>query len=199
MAHLNQVTTALALQNVDLHVHRRKFSLVVQGLEGPPKEVSIDTREAVIDMAKNKLGVRACDRDLAACHRLKPTKDAGIIARFVDLGERDKWLANAKHLKDTKISVAIDVPPCLRRVKKQLVERRKSLPLDVRKRCYIKHLPSWPYLELRRPNPDNPAAGTVAISHSFTKEMVALAALEFEGDRLEYVIPKNLTDSAAKV
>ena len=90
VGHISQVATAITLQNVDLNVHRRKFSLIIQGLEGPAREECANTRKSVIDMAKTKLGVLATPRDLAACHRLKPMKDAGIIVRrFVDINERD--------------------------------------------------------------------------------------------------------------
>ena len=74
--------------------------------------------------------------------------------------------------------------------KKQLADTRKTLPPEIRKRSFIKHLPSWPYLELRRPNPDNPNAGSIAVPHSFTKEAVALAALNFDAKSLDFTIPK---------
>ena len=56
-AHFSDALTSVALQNVDLNVHRRKFSLVVQGIPGPASEDSADTRKAVISMAKTQMGV----------------------------------------------------------------------------------------------------------------------------------------------
>ena len=126
-------------------------------------------------MARTQLRVDAEERDLAACHRLKRDQDAGIIARFVDLNQRDRWLENAKHLRDTKISMNVDLPPCLRPLKTELMGIRKKLPPDVKRRSTVKHLPKWPYLVLKRPDQTEPT------NHTFSKAAVALSAVNMTG------------------
>ena len=197
VAHLNKVVTAISLQNVDLNMHRRKFQLIIHGIKGPAKEDSGSTRKSLLDMATKRLGVDATANDLAACHRLTSSKDSGIIARFIDLSERDKWLAKAKKLQGTNISMSVDVPPCLRKVKKELLEKRKNLSPETKRRSYIKHLPSWPYLELRYPIPkiggsDPNSVDMVVVPHSFSKASVAQSAADMD-EPLEYVIATATT------
>lgn len=174
--HLNSMVEALALQNVNLNMHRRKFNLIIQGVTGDAKEESDETRKKTIAMAKDNLKIKSSpDRplredQLAACHRLSPDADSGIIARFNDLRERDRWLSHAKNLKGSDISICVDVPPCLRKAKKELMEIRKNLPPDVKKRAYVKYLPSWPYLQLNQPDSD-------PIHHTFTKSHIVSLAM----------------------
>ena len=133
-------------------------------------------------MARDKLLIpEAKESDLGACHRLKSdSDDSGIIARFVDLDTRDKWLSSAKNLsklklpKDKSISISVDLPPCLREVKKQLAMKRKDLKPEFKRRSYIKHMPKWPYLELKYKVTDD---NTRSIQHEFSKNDVARAAL----------------------
>ena len=193
--HLNSVVTALSLQNVDLNMHRRKYSLIIQGLKGSAGEDSSKNRAALIEFARDKLKVdNAKESDLAACHRLTQKKDAGIIARFIDLSTRDEWLKNAKNLKgrSDKISISIDLPPCLRAAKKELMERRRDLPSDVKKHSYIKYMKSWPYVSLVSTNKQ--AKSSKQFNHSFTKEQIALAALSSD-PKLKYSWPDMPEDS----
>ena len=82
----------------------------------------------------------------------------------------------------------MDVPPCLRKVKKELNDLRKHLAPDAKKRSYIKHLPSWPYFQLVERLDDK----TVHITkHSFSKSDIALASLGDlkDLDSLEFSMP----------
>ena len=86
--YVGSIATALEFQTLDLDVHRRKWSLTFQGLEGVAGESEVVTRKACISLAKASLGVKdAKEEDLAACHRLKREANAGVILRFRDLSD----------------------------------------------------------------------------------------------------------------
>ena len=150
-AHLERVTSALALQTLDIDVHRRKWALTVQGLKGAAKEDESDTRAACVQLAKDNLAIDdASVLEFAACHRLSQKADAGIIVRFCDLSWRNMWLANAKHLRGSAnhVSISPDVPPVLRPIKKDLLQKRKDLPPEEKKRSFIRYHRQWPYMDL---------------------------------------------------
>ena len=46
--HIESIATGLAMQTLDLDVHRRKWGLTIQGLKGPSEEKESDTREACV-------------------------------------------------------------------------------------------------------------------------------------------------------
>ena len=170
-------------------MHRRKWSLILQGVPGKPDEPSDDTRKAIIEMAKKKLKLKDTkdspirDDQFAACHRLKSDAGSAIIARFVDLKQRDRWLAHAKHLAQSNISMSVDVPPSLRKAKNQLMAVRKDLAPEEKKRSFIKHLPSWPYLILHRKGQD-------PIHHTFSKgDIIGQAVNLPDGEKVIYELP----------
>ena len=114
---ISSVATALAMRQMDLEVHRRKWALVIQGVEGAAKEKEEDTRAACIALARDALKVpNAMSTRVSACHRLSQDADAGIIIRFTDLTERNLWLQHTKNLKgkDKKVKIYPDLPPVLR-------------------------------------------------------------------------------------
>ena len=174
--HVNGVLQRLTLSHVDLNMHRRKWGVIISGLKGASGESEADTRNAVVNMGKTKLKISNADRqDFVACHRLKQGDSAPIIARFADLSQRDAWLAKAKSLKDTGISIAVDVPPCLRDVKKQLVDIKKSLlTQEARRRSYIRHYPSYPYFKLIRHDKNEPTL------HTYSKDDIAKKCLDLK-------------------
>ena len=139
------------MQTLDLDMHRRKWSLTINGIKGASGGDDVDTRNACVQLARDHLGIPDADpNDLAACHRLARKEDAGIILRFRDLSRRNEWLFGAKNLKghSDAISIIPDVPPVLRAVKKDLLQKRKALsPVD-RKTAHIRYLRQWPYMEL---------------------------------------------------
>ena len=88
---------------------------------------------------------------LKTSHRLANKDNAGVIIRFKDLQQRNQWLQNAKHLKSHKdnMSIAPDLPPVLRPLKKELLEKRKNLTTSEKKGSIIRNLKQWPYVELK--------------------------------------------------
>lgn len=174
--HVEKVTTALALQTLDIDMHRRKWSLIVHGLKGNPKEEESTTREKVVNLATTHLGISDASVDnFSACHRLKSEGNAGIIIRFKDLGKRNLWLACAKKLKglEEAITLSPDLPPPLRRCKTELLNHRKGLPDDQKRRSFIRQLPRWPYVELVVPN-------ARPKQHSFTTSDILQKALKLD-------------------
>ena len=122
---VEQIAVGLALQTLDLDVHRRKSTLTIQGLNGDADEHEDDTRDACIDLAKTHLDVKdAKASDLAACHRLGKKAGSGIIVRFRDLRQRNQWLMGAKNLRNhtDNISLSSDLPPVLRPLKTELLK-----------------------------------------------------------------------------
>ena len=115
--HLARVTEGLAQQTLQMDVHRRKWNVIIHGIDGPAGEGEEVTRAASIDFARDKLKVADADSTrISACHRLSKKVDAGVIVRFTDLAQRDKWLAGAVHLKNInkKVTVSPDLPPAIR-------------------------------------------------------------------------------------
>ena len=175
-------------------MHRRKFTLVAQGIKGIAKESAEQTRIKFISSVKSAMGIDLSPSDFAACHRLDNLKpNSGIHARFVDLSKRDLLLSNAKKLsklpQKDMFSLSVDVPPCLRKVRKELADIRKGLPPASKKRSYIKHLPSFPYFELVVNGDDEVKQVT---KHSWSKQEIALASLPImlaECASLNYTIP----------
>ena len=148
-SHMSTISTALAMRQLDLEVHRRKWALVISGLDGPAKEPEQDTRAACLKLAADILQVQnAAGTRISACHRLSPSAGAGIIIRFTDLSERNEWLANAKHLKGKNISISPALPPILRQLKTDILNQRKTLDLNTRKNTRIQYLKQWPYVKL---------------------------------------------------
>ena len=172
--HVEKVATALAMQTMDIDVHRRKWSLTIHGLKGPAQEDDTDTRKACVKLAREQLGIDASLSDFAACHRLSRSADAGIIMCFRDLGMRNQWLDNAKKLKDypETISIGPDLPPVLREIKTELLRKRKNLPPDQKKRANIKYLRQWPYLQLA-------VGANQPIPHKKKKEAIVAKVLGF--------------------
>ena len=149
--HIESIATGLAMQTLDLDVHRRKWGLTIQGLKGPSEEKESDTREACVSLARSHLQLpNAAVTDFSACHRLSTKANAGIILRFRDLQQRNQWLDNAKNLKNhqDKISISPDLPPVLRPLKSELLQKRKDLPPAQKQRSSIRHLRQWPYVQL---------------------------------------------------
>lgn len=193
--HFNCAVTAIALNGLDMNVHRRKFTLVVQGIKGKAKEPAEETRSELIKKVKSAMGIELSPSDFAACHRLDNLKpNSGIHARFVDLSKRDLLLSNARKLaklpQKDQFSLSIDVPPCLRKVRKELADIRKDLPPASKKQSYIKNLPSFPYFELVTRMGDDVVKKVT--KHSWSKQEIALASLPTmlaECASLNYNIP----------
>ena len=123
-------TTTIGKQ-LEIDVHRRKWNLVIHGIDGGAGEDEATTRQTCKDFAKHVLKVDDADATLfSVCHRLSPKPNAGIIIRFVDLAQRDQWLTGTKHLKNhpKKVSICPDPPPVPRPLKDELMQRRDPTP-----------------------------------------------------------------------
>ena len=165
--HSSNVSQRLLHETLKIDAHRRKWNVVVHGVDGPADEDESATRAAVINFATTALKLSpevVKDSTFSACHRLSKKANAGIIIRFVDLAYRDKWLAGARNLqeylaglpppadpntKPKKISLAIDLPPKIRPLKDNLMMKRKQLPMERRKKSKLRYLTQWPFVELR--------------------------------------------------
>ena len=151
-----QLAEGLAKQTLQLDVHRRKWNLIVHGVDGAAGESEDVTRAACVDYARNALKVTgASDARIAACHRLSKKKDAGIIVRFCDLAERDRWIQGTKNLKEynddkgKKTSVCPDLPPIIRPLKDSLMIKRRDLPKEQKEHAKMNFLPHWPFVKLK--------------------------------------------------
>ena len=58
--HVEQVAVGLVMQTLDLHVHRRKWTLMIQGLKGPADDDEDETRAACVALARDCLQVDKC-------------------------------------------------------------------------------------------------------------------------------------------
>ena len=150
--HMLQIAETLAHQTLQIDVHRRKWNIAIQGIEGPAGEEEGITRAKCTQLAREVLKVTDADTwHLAACHRLSQRANAGIIWRFLDLAQRDKWLTGTKNLRGHVriISVAVDLPPILRPLKDNLMLTRSKLAPNIKSKYRERHLPQWPFVELR--------------------------------------------------
>ena len=152
-SHMTQLSEKLSLQTLEIDVHRRKWNLVLHGLNGPAGEDETRTRAACIKFAREVLKVPDADAtQMAACHRLAKTQNAGIIIRFCDLAQRDRWLAGTRNLRDyqgPRISLSPDLPPVLRPLKDSLMQKRKNLAPDQKSVSRVRYRPQWPFVELQ--------------------------------------------------
>lgn len=156
---INTMMEGLAQQTLELDVHRRKWNLCIHGIKGVAGEPSATTRSLCVDLAKQYLQVPTADiSDFSAAHRLSRSCDSGIILRFNDLSKRDAWLAGARYLKQhpDRITISPDLPPKIRPMKTELLNIRKDLPDDTKSLSRIRHLPTWPFVELIVPGNNNP-------------------------------------------
>ena len=148
---MKKIASALIMQTLDLDVHRRKWSLTIHGLNGDRGEDDSTTRRKCIALAKNVLGVDDADpRYITACHRLKHSDNSGVIIRFCDLSQRNKWLAGARNLQrhPGKISVSPYLPLVLRSLKNDLLVKWKGLPPADKAKSRINYISRWPYVTL---------------------------------------------------
>ena len=144
------IATNLSMYVLDMDAHSRKWSIMVQGLPGVGGESESVTRQKCADLGKKiKVQKPFASTNLAACHRLSQGANAGIIIRFTDLKDRNDWLAKARNLEKTdKISISPDLPPKVRILKTNALNERKQLPAEDKRASKIKHLKSWPFIEL---------------------------------------------------
>ena len=115
---------------IDNAMHERKWFLTIQGLKGPAGERETVTRQKCIDFAKTHLLVTDTKvTHVTACQRLSQQENASIIIKFLDLDQRNAWLAGAgKYLKNAalpgnqKVSISPDMPPFTRQLKNDVLD-----------------------------------------------------------------------------
>ena len=150
--HMARIAESLAHQTLQIDVHRRKWNVIIHGIDGPAGEEEGVTRTKCVNFAREVLKVADADAwHLTACHRLSRKPNAGVILRFTDLAQRDRWLAGTKNLRGhtNKISVSVDLPPILRPLKNNLMLMRSKLEPNIKSKSRVRHLPQWPFVELR--------------------------------------------------
>ena len=107
-AHMSQLAEGLARRQLELKVHRRKWNLVIHGIEGTEKDDEAVTRQVCRSFAKKILSVKDADATVfAACHHVSTKRNAGIIVRFIDLAQRDQWLSGTKNFKNYNKEISI--------------------------------------------------------------------------------------------
>lgn len=147
-------TEDLALKLIEEQTHKRKWGLIISGLDGNSNEDELVTRNKVLNFATQKLKVPAPftpdQHRLAACHRLKQTTNAPIIVLFTDLSEKNAWLNSGKNLagQANKISISPDLPPATRPLKQDIMKQKKELR-DNGKKSTVKYKPTWPFVILK--------------------------------------------------
>ena len=73
----------ICINILDIDTDRRKWSIIINGLEGDQGEKEQETRAKVRKIAKDKLEVTGVDlHPFSACHRLSSEKEAGIIIKI---------------------------------------------------------------------------------------------------------------------
>ena len=115
---------------LDINIHRRKWSLIISGLPGEANEKEVDTRSKIRKFAVDKLKIIGTNNhQMAACHRLSNEADSPVLAKFVNLDDRNDWISNAKHLKNSNLNVSLSpyLPPALRPLKTDIMKQRKAV------------------------------------------------------------------------
>jgi hypothetical protein len=141
----------LTLNLIEQNTHKRKWGLTIKGIPGVAGENDYDTRISVCRWAKETLCVTLLPPDpnrLVACHRLKQQRNAPILIVFMDLSERNNWLACAKNLKNSNQTITPDLPPEIRPLYNDIMMQRRDLPPEEKRIAIIKYIPSWPFLKL---------------------------------------------------
>ena len=152
--HFADVQVAAVTKTLEQDVWNRKRNVLVTGIDGDAGESEEETKAKICDWAKVTLGVDTHPDHVAAAHRLNSTKaKAGIIVRFIHFPEAEKWASAAARrgadLKAKRISVVVDLPPCLRTVRKELLDKRAAvIAADPTKKGHIKLLPHFPFVQL---------------------------------------------------
>lgn len=172
--HIAKLAEGLAEQTLQIDTHRRKWNVILHGVDGPAGEEAADTRASCVTFARDILKVPNVERTrFAACHRLSRKPNAGIIIRFCDLADRDAWFAGAKHLRTQpkKMTLSPDLPPVLRPLKDDLMKTRSELPPETKSKSRVRYLAQWPYVQLKieGQQPRDPTTDFTTIATSILK------------------------------
>ena len=147
----DELTEEICFKILNINTHRRKWSLMISGLEGQANEREVNTKSKLKKFAVESLKVTdAISHPMAACHRLSNEANSAIIAKFVNLDDRNTWLSCAKNLKGkgTSVSISPDLPPALRPLKTDIMKQRKEIMTNDKIAAKVKYHPVWPYISL---------------------------------------------------
>ena len=142
---------------IEESVHKRKWNVVIDGLEEIAGEHEDVTRGKVEKLAKDVFQTN--HTVFKACQRLNHTvENSAIHVSLVDLSVKNKWFANAKNLKQyntsTKrnVSISQDVPPVIRPFKRELLKKRADLPAGEKGKTKLRYLSTYPFVILMGPS-----------------------------------------------
>ena len=136
----------------------RKWNVIVFGLPQRSQELETGavTERLVRQFFKEKLKVgddMASRIQFQAVHRLKKKGRDGIIPiiiRFVNLNDRDTIFLHARNLsKDSGIRIVQDLPPVLVKKRAALLDERRQLPADIRRKSRLVYYKHEPFIELK--------------------------------------------------
>lgn len=179
--HFNKSLEALTFQCLDVDTHRRKWNLMIYGMDGTEAESANVTRQKCMMMAREKLKVANPEsHQLQACHRLNKKAKSPIIIRFVDISHRDEWLGGARNLKNCtdQILISQDLPPTLRPLKKDVLNQRRQLDASLKPQAKLLHIAKWPYVKVEVPG--KPAIYPKIMKSDIIKSVTGLEPLVFE-------------------
>ena len=185
--HVASLSQANHHEVLKIDAHRRKWNVIFHGIDGPADQDEAATRNAVKNFAKSVLKLsqeEINDTRFQACHRLSKKAGAGVIVRFSDLSVRDKWLAGARNIQShlaslpptqqsKRISMSIDLPPQIRPLKNELMQKRSGFPLEKKKKSKLRYLTAFPFVELRIEG-ESPLRPTTSLTE-ITKSTLGLA------------------------
>ena len=152
---LKDTSVKLAQEILSLELWGRKWNLTFRGLEGPLEEKPDKTEEVIRKFMSNDLGIPthvAENMLFAAVHRLPsgPPNKKSIIVRFVRLADREKCLQGAYKLrKGSGIGVSIDLPRILAKERDRLLEMKRNLSNEEKKKAKLIYLKTAPFLKLK--------------------------------------------------
>ena len=115
----DELTEEICFKILNIDTHRRKWSLMISGLEGQANESEVNKSKLKKFAVESLKVTDAISHPMAACHRLSNEANFAIIAKFVNLDDRNTWLSCAKNLKGkgTSVSISPDLPPALKPLK----------------------------------------------------------------------------------
>lgn len=97
----------------ELEQYTRKNSIRIYGMpDTSEKESSLETRQKVMDMLNNKLGMKVTERDFDMVHRLgRFSKDADrpVICKFMSRYHKQEAVAARKNLKGSALIIREDL------------------------------------------------------------------------------------------
>lgn len=141
-------------KRLELEQWSRKWNVVIRGVGGDLKETPAETEGKVRDFFVKVLNFpRGRDVLFQAVHRLPSGQEGkrNIIARFLNLSDRDDVVRAAYKLqRGSGFGVSPDLNPEASKLRSELLNERRELPLSERRRAKIVYMKTYPFVALRR-------------------------------------------------